>query len=382
MLRTIPVFRCAPYLFATIWLIGLSAADEAAEQRRKPLSELKIVTAYTPGQMPAPEQLLARYFKIFAEAESWTADFQLRTGPIDSVERRFYHGTLLAKGQRMRAEVYCDSPDDGTQWLLVVDQHGVAWSESRSPDRIHVEKETLSKHVKPTWASGTIGPLPNLGPLSGSSQLLAEINENFDLDNKGIADLNDAKVYVLEAVLKDETVLGQAPNGIQARRFLITLNAANALPGRIICLSSGGESKALELKSLRFNLEIDDTKFAYEPPDAALVVDKDTLDPLTKLLKNPTAYSPQSIARGKSLYQADCVVCHSIDGTGRDSDVTDNAADLTDTKYWLSDGSNEATFLAIRDGAGEEMPGYQDEYRDEKVIWDLVNYIRSLQNHR
>ena len=41
-----------------------------------------------------------------------------------------------------------------------------------------------------------------------------------------------------------------------------------------------------------------------------------------------------------------------------------------------------ATFLAIRDGAGDEMPGYEDEYRDERMIWDLVNYIRSLQKDK
>ena len=70
---------------------------------------------------------------------------------------------------------------------------------------------------------------------------------------------------------------------------------------------------------------------------------------------------------------------HSVDGTGRDSDVTDNAADLTNTEFWLCDGSETATFLAVRDGAGDEMPGYKDDYRDEKMIWDLVNYMRSLQ---
>ena len=75
-------------------------------------------------------------------------------------------------------------------------------------------------------------------------------------------------------------------------------------------------------------------------------------------------------------------MCHSIDGTGRDSDVTDNASDLTDTAHWNSDGSDAATFLAIRDGAGDEMPPYKDEYRDEKSIWDLVNYIRSLQKKK
>ena len=50
----------------------------------------------------------------------------------------------------------------------------------------------------------------------------------------------------------------------------------------------------------------------------------------SRRLKNPIAYTAQSIARGKLLYRSSCVDCHSFDGTGRESDVTDNATDLTD----------------------------------------------------
>ena len=99
-------------------------------------------------------------------------------------------------------------------------------------------------------------------------------------------------------------------------------------------------------------------------------------------LKHPIAYTSASIARGKFLYRSTCVDCHSFDGTGRDSDVTDNATDLTDISEWVSDGSDVATFLAIRDGVGDEMPGFKDDFKDEKLLWHMVNYLRSLQKKK
>ena len=83
-----------------------------------------------------------------------------------------------------------------------------------------------------------------------------------------------------------------------------------------------------------------------------------------------------------SLYRSTCVDCHSFDGTGRGSDVTDNATDLTDVSEWVFDGSDAATFLAIRDGVGDEMPGFNDDFKDEKLMWHMVNYLRSLRNKK
>ena len=102
----------------------------------------------------------------------------------------------------------------------------------------------------------------------------------------------------------------------------------------------------------------------------------------SKRLKNPIAYTAQSIARGKLLYRSSCVDCHSFDGTGRGSDVTDNATDLTDLSKWVCDGSDTATFLVIRDGLGDEMPGFKDDFKDEKILWHMVNYLRSLRTKK
>ena len=94
------------------------------------------------------------------------------------------------------------------------------------------------------------------------------------------------------------------------------------------------------------------------------------------------ATTSASIARGRILYRSTCVDCHSFDGTGRGSDVTDNATDLTDISEWVSDGSDVATFLAIRDGVGDEMPGFKDDFKDEKLLWHMVNYLRNLRKKK
>lgn len=96
-------------------------------------------------------------------------------------------------------------------------------------------------------------------------------------------------------------------------------------------------------------------------------------------IKNPVAYAAKSVKRGRNLYLSSCVDCHSFDGTGRDSDVTANAPDLTDVSTWNSDGGAAETFLAIRDGVGDEMPAFREDFTDDRQIWDIVNFIRSLQ---
>ena len=72
------------------------------------------------------------------------------------------------------------------------------------------------------------------------------------------------------------------------------------------------------------------------------------------------------------------VDCHSLDGRGLESDMTQDATDLTDLSRWTTGGSDGTTFLVIRDGfADVDMPLFEDLESDEN-IWYMVNYLRSL----
>jgi cbb3-type cytochrome c oxidase subunit III len=95
-------------------------------------------------------------------------------------------------------------------------------------------------------------------------------------------------------------------------------------------------------------------------------------------LKNPLPADAESVEAGKKLYQRHCASCHgpkakgdgglALSG-GTPSDLTDDTWD-----YGSSDGE---IFVVIRDGVSTDMLAYKDKL-DEKQIWQVVNFIRSL----
>ncbi len=96
-----------------------------------------------------------------------------------------------------------------------------------------------------------------------------------------------------------------------------------------------------------------------------------------KKLKSPVPFNTVSIGRGSTLFLRDCKECHGADGKSQ-VDVVANATDLTEPKYWTSGTSEGEVFRSIRDGAGDAMPPFKEKIEDEKDIWHMVNFIRSL----
>jgi mono/diheme cytochrome c family protein len=100
-----------------------------------------------------------------------------------------------------------------------------------------------------------------------------------------------------------------------------------------------------------------------------------------KKVKNPVASSPASIASGKALFQKNCRFCHGADakGNGPMAPEGTHPSDLTDDKFDRGSTDGEI-FAVIRDGAGPkfDMKGYKSKMT-EPEMWNVVNYIRSLQ---
>jgi len=96
-----------------------------------------------------------------------------------------------------------------------------------------------------------------------------------------------------------------------------------------------------------------------------------------KKLKSPVPFNKDSIVRGRTLFVRDCKECHGADGKSQ-VDVVANATDLTEPMLWANGTSEGEIFRSIRDGAGDAMPPFKAKIENEKDIWHMVNFIRSL----
>lgn len=103
----------------------------------------------------------------------------------------------------------------------------------------------------------------------------------------------------------------------------------------------------------------------------------------------PLPSSPQSLARGKELYQAlGCVECHGEAGRGDgpsaptlkdDWGYPIKATDLTDKWRFKGGFSAEDLYRTVMTGFnGTPMPSYADALEREEDRWALVNYLLSL----
>ncbi|HXF05984.1 MAG TPA: cytochrome c [Blastocatellia bacterium] len=97
-----------------------------------------------------------------------------------------------------------------------------------------------------------------------------------------------------------------------------------------------------------------------------------------RTMKNPIAATTESLAKGKELFQANCVMCHGEkgDGTGEMARSLDTKpSDLTDATRMEAQTDGEL-FYKISTGTNE-MPEY-GAILEKEEIWHLVNYVRSL----
>lgn len=99
--------------------------------------------------------------------------------------------------------------------------------------------------------------------------------------------------------------------------------------------------------------------------------------------KNPTAATPESIAKGKELYlertKGNCIFCHGETGSG-------NEANLAKLRRKPADISNKERMTAMTDGEifwkiskGIQgiMPAGEKRMTEEER-WHVVNYVRTL----
>jgi mono/diheme cytochrome c family protein len=100
-----------------------------------------------------------------------------------------------------------------------------------------------------------------------------------------------------------------------------------------------------------------------------------------KKMKNPVPATAESIAAGKALFQKNCRFCHGADakGNGPMAPEGTHPSNLTDDK-WDRGSTDGEIFLVIQNGAGPkfDMKGFKSKM-SETDIWNVVNYLRSIQ---
>jgi mono/diheme cytochrome c family protein len=91
--------------------------------------------------------------------------------------------------------------------------------------------------------------------------------------------------------------------------------------------------------------------------------------------KNPVAVDATSLARGKTVYTAECFSCHGPSGKGdgpASSGLEKNPGNLTK----LQGQSDGALFWKVTQGK-TPMPTFAQKL-SEQQRWDVVNYIQTL----
>lgn len=92
--------------------------------------------------------------------------------------------------------------------------------------------------------------------------------------------------------------------------------------------------------------------------------------------------SSTSIREGRKLYAAVCAYCHDMNGKPVRKDpalIPYNMADLSKPQEYKYGSEAKAIFRSIAYGVGAPpMPGIKSEY-SEQEIWDLTNFVHSLQ---
>ena len=92
---------------------------------------------------------------------------------------------------------------------------------------------------------------------------------------------------------------------------------------------------------------------------------------------NPVPPTSQSVARGKELFQQNCIICHGIDGRGDGPQAAQLSPQPSDFRLHTPLHTDPQFYAFIANGyPASAMPQFKTAF-SEADIWNLVNYLRS-----
>lgn len=95
---------------------------------------------------------------------------------------------------------------------------------------------------------------------------------------------------------------------------------------------------------------------------------------------NPIASSKDSIANGKVIFDNKCIYCHGNGAKGSSKNATGLSKDTPNLVKRLKTHTDGDFHWKIINGKGE-MPSFQKDLTYEE-IWDIINYIKSLEDEK
>lgn len=114
-----------------------------------------------------------------------------------------------------------------------------------------------------------------------------------------------------------------------------------------------------------------DTKSADAAGDPTKAADP------TKAGDTKAAAPAADLAKGKTLYEAKCKVCHGLDGKGTEAQKKNKIPDMT-VADWQSKHDNAAVVKAVAEGIeGTKMKAFKDKLKPEEID-AVAAYVKTL----
>lgn len=97
---------------------------------------------------------------------------------------------------------------------------------------------------------------------------------------------------------------------------------------------------------------------------------------------NPYASDPDSVERGRAVYQQYCLACHGLNGDGNGPAVAGlrvRPPTFHNPRHFLAPGMDGAHYWVIQHGDGVQsgMPAWQGTLTSQQT-WDALDYIKSV----
>ena len=103
--------------------------------------------------------------------------------------------------------------------------------------------------------------------------------------------------------------------------------------------------------------------------------------PEARKVVNPIKSSAESIEAGKTTYGRSCRGCHGPEAKGAGPSAPKTMTpppDLTDAK-WDRGSTDGEIFAVVREGAGPKFEMKGNKILKDEDIWNIVNFLRSVQ---